>query len=80
MSLLLIASVVGYAFRSNELASRHLIRTFRDLFIAYGVPEEVSSDEGPQYTSGEFQDFLTQGGVKHRLFLSIIPNRTVERK
>ena len=35
--------------------------------MAYGVSEELSSDEGPQFMSKAFQDFLKVWGVKHRL-------------
>ena len=36
------------------------------LFHAYGVPEEVSSDGGPQFTVATFQNFLKNWGVKHQ--------------
>ena len=37
------------------------------LFTNYGVPEEFSSDGGPQLTANKFQQFLSDWGVKHRL-------------
>ena len=36
-----------YFFKSNEVNSTTLQNIFRDLFVAYGVSEELSSDGGP---------------------------------
>ena len=44
-----------------------LIKANRELFATFGVPEHLSSDGGPEYTSGTFQAFLKTWGVKHRL-------------
>ena len=46
--------------------SKTLINIFRDLFIAYGVSEEISSDGGPQFKSSQFDQFLKTWGVKWR--------------
>ena len=40
---------------------------FRDLFVAYGVSEELSSDGGPRFIADSFQQFLKLWGVRHRL-------------
>ena len=56
-----------YSFKANEVNSATLQKIFRDLFVAYGVSEELSSDGGPQFMSKSFQDFLKLWGVKHRL-------------
>ena len=37
----------------------------RRLFSSYGIPEEIVSDNGPQFTSSEFQDCMTKNGIKH---------------
>ena len=39
----------------------------RDLFTTFGIPEEITADGGPEFTSGEVFKFLKQYGVKHRL-------------
>ena len=41
------------------------IDTLRHLFAAYGLPEQVVSDNGPQFTADEFAIFLIQNGIKH---------------
>ena len=56
-----------YHFGINEATSTTLISTCRTLFTNYGVPEEFSSDGGPQLTANKFQQFLSDWGVKHRL-------------
>ena len=35
-----------------------LIKANRELFAKFGVPEELSSDEGPEYIAEDFKDFL----------------------
>ena len=41
------------------------IAELRKLFASYGLPQQVVSDNGPQFTAYEFQTFLRQNGVKH---------------
>ena len=58
---------------AQSATSKQLISTCRSLFIAYGVAEELSSDGGPQFTSHEFQHFLRDWGVSHRLSSALYP-------
>ena len=37
----------------------------RCLFSCYGLPEQLVSDNGPQFAADEFQSFLKSNGVKH---------------
>ena len=41
------------------------IQELRRLFASYGLPEQVVSDNGPQFVSSEFASFLKGNGVKH---------------
>jgi len=41
------------------------IRELRQLFSSYGLPEQLVSDNGPQFTSTEFKAFLKSNGIKH---------------
>ena len=41
------------------------INELRHLFTAYGIPKQLVSDNGLQFTSEEFSTFCKQNGVKH---------------
>ena len=44
-----------------------LVKRLREVFVTFGVPEELTSDGGPQFTAGKTQEFLRSWGVHHRL-------------
>ena len=48
----------------SESGANGLIERLRETF---GLPEELTSDGGPQFTAGKTQDFLNSWGVHHRL-------------
>ena len=41
------------------------ITVLRHLFSTYGLPEQVVSDNGPQFTSEEFETSMKANGIKH---------------
>ena len=47
----------------GSMTSLKTIEVLRSLFVRYGIPEEVVSDNGPQLASEEFSQFLKQNGV-----------------
>ena len=47
--------------------SHVLVKTLSQAFSSFGIPETMTSDGGPQYISGETQNFLARLGVHHRL-------------
>ena len=51
----------------TSTSAKSTIDQFRVWFAAYGLHEEVVSDNGPQFIASEFVDFLTQNGVKQTL-------------
>ncbi len=46
-------------------ASSRTTEELRKLFAAYGLPEQLVSDNGPQFVAEEFGVFLKSQGVKH---------------
>ena len=52
-------------FEMSSTTTSKTITILRHLFAAYGLPEQVVSDNGPQFTSEEFKVFLKRNGVKH---------------
>ena len=52
---------------SCQAGARGLIACLRKLFDVFGVPEELSSDGGPEFTASVTADFLKRWGVKPRI-------------
>ena len=57
------------------------IDELRKLFTAYGLPEQIVTDNGPQFIADEFSQFLKQNGVKQLKCSPYYPsaNGAVER-
>ena len=51
----------------TSTTSNKTIEVLRSLFARHGLPEQLVSDNGPQFTSDEFEKFLKGNGVKHIL-------------
>ena len=49
----------------SSITSQATIRALRQLFASHGLPQQLVSDNGPQFSSEEFATFLTRNGVKH---------------
>ena len=47
--------------------SNKTIEVLRSQFVRHGLPEQLVSDNGPQFTSDEFEKFLKGNRVKHIL-------------
>ena len=51
--------------RMTTTTSAKTIEALQNLFARYGLPAQLVSDNGPQFTSEEFQQFLKRNGIKH---------------
>ena len=68
--------------RSKWLELRHMSSTtaertvgeLRLIFAQHGLPEEVVSDNGPQFTYNEIAEFMSKNGIKHRPSAALSPS------
>ena len=51
---------------SSHAGARGLIACLRKFFSTFGVPEELSSDGGPEFSSSQTGNFLSKWGIRHR--------------
>ena len=49
----------------SSTTSGRTIGVLREMFARYSIPKQLVSDNGPQFTSSEFESFLRTNGVKH---------------
>ncbi|UYV83445.1 K02A2.6-like, partial [Cordylochernes scorpioides] len=61
------------AIPMREITARKTIEQLRRLFSAYGLPEEVVSDNGPQFTGVEMKSFFERNGVRQTLIPAYHP-------
>lgn len=54
-------------FPSNNMTSKYTIMKLRELFARFGLPQAIVSDNGTQFTSEAYADFLQNNGVKRIL-------------
>ena len=79
--------VVDYFSRYPEVVklrsttASSMIAVLRSCFARYGIPETVRSDNGPQFASREFAEFVNSYGFEHRTSSPYYPqsNGMVER-
>lgn len=53
----------------------HAIKLLRDIFCRFGLPRQIVSDNGSQFTSAEFRDFCHKSGIK-TIFTTPYHNRS----
>ncbi|MCP4342595.1 MAG: DDE-type integrase/transposase/recombinase, partial [Desulfobulbaceae bacterium] len=52
---------------THKVTSTKIISWLKEVFGRFGNPNELVSDNGPQFTSSEFTAFLASRNIKHRL-------------
>ena len=58
---------------TSQAGSCGLIKCRRNLFSRFGVPEEISSDGGPEFLSNSTKNFLKNWDVTHRVASAYYP-------
>jgi transposase InsO family protein len=48
----------------SSTSSLKTIEVLRSLFARYGLPEQFVTDNGPQFSSAEFANFMKGNGIK----------------
>lgn len=48
----------------SSTTSAAVIKTVRELFATHGIPDSIVSDNGPEFTSNEFQSFVKRNLIK----------------
>ena len=59
---------------TNESGSQGLCKALRRIMITFGVPIEISSDGGPEFSAGQTKVFLKKWGIRHRLSSVAFPS------
>ncbi|XP_014781662.1 uncharacterized protein K02A2.6-like [Octopus bimaculoides] len=66
----------------SQTASKAVTEEFKKIVSLFGKPDEIFSDNGPQYTSKPFQQFAQEWGIQHTTSSPRYPqsNRFIERQ
>ena len=67
------SDVFGTPAATTVTDANALVRLLRSYFATFGVPEEISSDDGPEFTAFVTQDFMRKWGIKHRVSSAYFP-------
>ena len=50
----------------NRVKESKTVDVLRQIFGRFGVPKQIVSDNGPQFTSEQFQAFFRNNGIQHK--------------
>ena len=66
----------------RETTSSNTIAHLKKMFARFGLPQGLRTDNGPQFVSNEFKEFLTSNAITHRINTPLWPraNGEVERQ
>ena len=67
---------------TKDTTSQKVIASLTKIFTTHGLPKTLTSDNAANFKSKEFEDFLDNNGIKHRLVTPLHPeaNGEVERR
>ena len=60
--------------KMSTTSAKATVTTLRDIFSRHGLPEIIVSDNGPQFTATEFEQFCTSNGILHRTSAAYKPS------
>ena len=49
----------------HSITSEKTIEKLGIIFATHGLPQKIVTDNGPSFTSKEFEDFMQRNGIKH---------------
>ena len=56
---------VARIFQMLSITSTATIQCLQDVFVRFGIPDRIVTDNAPNFVSTEFIHFLKQNGIKH---------------
>ena len=66
--LVMVDRFSGYPFVqrfSNGTTADKLVKVILEWFLEYGFPQQIHSDNGPQFSSSTFREFCEKYGIRH---------------
>ena len=58
-------SKLAEVIEMKQTTTDRTIAALRHVFSSHGIPVQIISDNGPQFTSSDFAEFVKQNGIKH---------------
>ena len=72
--LVMVDRYSGWLSLYKITGSKGLIKTLKEHFCTFGIPDELATDSGPEFTAGATKSFLRRWGTKHRLSSAYFPH------
>ena len=57
----------GWVYLEKEATTKGLVMILRELFTTFGVSENLTFDDGPQFRAHDMKEFLAGWGIEHLL-------------
>ena len=52
-------------YPASQIGTEQVVGFLEDLFARWGLPSTIGTDNGPQFSSGQFETFLQAKGIRH---------------